>query len=106
MTSTLQGTPALLAASATPWAALPALTVQTPSPPLLFGQQSNRIVGAANLERSDRLQALQLQIDFGGCIVVQTHQRRADRRFVDMLAGIVDHPAGMFRCVLLDRCTR
>ena len=30
MTSTLHGTPALRAASATPWAALPALTVHTP----------------------------------------------------------------------------
>ena len=30
MTRTLQGMPAFFAASATPWAALPALTVQTP----------------------------------------------------------------------------
>src|SRR6185437_2268218 len=60
-------------------------------PPLLLGEKSNRIVGAANLKRANRLQTLQLQIDFCRCIVVETHQRCADRRFIYMLAGIVDH---------------
>src|SRR5271169_1454332 len=59
-------------------------------PPLLFGQQPNRVVRSSNLERPDGLQALQLQVDFGGPVIVQPHQRSAYRRFVNVLARVLD----------------
>ena len=37
-----------------------------PAPPLIFRQKAHGIVGSANLEGADRLQALQLEIDFRG----------------------------------------
>ena len=90
ITSTLHGTPALRAASATPWAALPGADGPHAVPPLLFRQQPDRVIRSANLERPDGLQALQLQVNLGRAVIVQPHQRSAYRRFVNVLARIVD----------------
>jgi len=49
-----------------------------------------RIGGAANLERSDRLQVLELEIELAGASVVQTNQRRARHDAVHALTGILD----------------
>ena len=65
MTITLLRAPTFRAASATPCAALPALTVQTPLGELGRRQLAHGVVGAANLERADRLQRLELEEDLG-----------------------------------------
>ena len=57
------GAPALRAASATPCAALPALTVQTPPASCAGVRLADGVVGAADLERADRLQRFELQED-------------------------------------------
>ena len=51
------------AANATPCAALPALTVQTPSVSCRRRQLADGVVGAADLERADRLQDFELQVE-------------------------------------------
>ena len=43
----------------------PALAVTTPSRELLVGRLQDRVAGAADLERVDRLQRLELQLDLG-----------------------------------------
>ena len=58
ITITEQRAPAWRAAKATPCAALPALTVQTPSRNCVGRQLADDVVGAADLERADRLQRL------------------------------------------------
>ena len=82
------------AASATPCAALPALTVQTPSSSTSARQLAHRVVRAANLERADRLQQLELEIDLGQRKVVagqvEANERRADGGVVHGGRGIAD----------------
>ena len=76
--------PTSRAANATPCAALPALTVQTPSRSSLGRQLADDVVGAANLERSDRLQQFELQVQLGNREArspqIEADERRANRR--------------------------
>jgi hypothetical protein len=88
MTMTEQRAPTLRAANATPCAALPALTVHNAVLQLVARQLTNRVVGAANLERPDGLQHFQLQEQLdvlGGAAVPQldANERRPNRRRVD-----------------------
>ena len=57
---------------------------------LVFGEKANGVPGSANLEGSDGLQALELEPDFGGAVVVEADERSADRGLVDVLARLVD----------------
>ena len=79
MTSTDARAPASRAASATPCAALPALTVQTPSASSARRQLRDRVHRAADLERSDRLEDLEFQEDLGRVAAdrVEPDERRA-----------------------------
>jgi hypothetical protein len=63
-------------------------------PPLLLRYEAHGVVRAPNLERSNRLEAFELQVDLGRPIVIQPHHRRADRRLVNMLPRVIDHPFG------------
>ena len=94
ITITEQGTPARRAAKATPWAALPALTVQTPSFSGLRRQPADRVPGAAQLEGADRLQRLELQVDLGpvgrGERQIEADERRADRGVVHVVRRVPD----------------
>src|SRR5215469_11300319 len=60
----------------------------------LIGKQTHGVICAANLERTDGLEAFQLQIDLGRTIVIKTDERRADRGFIDVFDRIVDHSRG------------
>ena len=80
MTITEQRAPACRAANATPCAALPALTVHTPSLQFVRRQLADGVVGAADLERADRLQHFELQVDLLG--VAATPWRPEDRLHV------------------------
>jgi hypothetical protein len=40
------------------------------------------------------LEALELEIDFSGAVVVESHERGADGGFVDVPAGVVDELCG------------
>ena len=78
--------PGRCAYHATPWAMFPALAVHTPLATSSSASDSMR-ARAADLERSDRLQDLELQVDLGvGKIGVQTDDRRTDRRARDPIA--------------------
>ena len=55
--------PSSCAASATPWAWLPALAATTPLRALRIGEPGDPHVGAAQLERAGALQVLALQVD-------------------------------------------
>ena len=91
MTSTLLRAPTFRAASATPCAALPALTVQTPRRELGGRQLTHGVVGAANLEGADRLQRLELEEDLGlAGLGRERHERRAQRGLVDVRGGLAD----------------
>ena len=95
ITITEQRAPALRAANATPCAALPALTVQTPSLQLRRRQLADDVVGAANLEGADRLQRFELEIELRRAAVrgvrqLEANQRRADGRVVDGAGGVAD----------------
>ena len=84
---TLHAAPALRAASATPCAALPALTVQTPPASCAGVSWRDGVVGAADLERADRLQRFELEVRSpgrrAGARQLEPHERRADGRVVD-----------------------
>ena len=86
--------PTSRAASATPCAALPALTVQTPSRKLVGRQLPDDVVGTADLERSDRLQQLELEVELGdraaGAPQIEANQRRANGRAVDGIRRVTD----------------
>ena len=95
ITITEQRAPALRAANATPCAALPALTVQTPSLQLRRRQLADDVVGAADLERADRLQRFELEIQLrrprvGSRRQLDANQRRADRGGVDGGGRVAD----------------
>ena len=91
ITSTWHGTPALRAASATPWPALPALTVQTPSARWLRRQPPDGVPGAADLEGADRLKRFELEIHLGAAgLGRQADERSADNGVVDDRGGITD----------------
>jgi hypothetical protein len=53
-------------------------------------REGHPVAGAADLERSDRLQALELEPDLGRRVRAQAHERRADRGTGDALAGRLD----------------
>ena len=57
---------------------------------LVFGEEADGVPGAANFEGADGLEALELEIDFGGAVVVEADERGADGGLVDVLAGLVD----------------
>ena len=97
ITITEQRAPACRAASATPCAALPALTVQTPSFRLFRRELPDDVVGAADLERSDRLQHFELQIQFlgpsrrsGEIPQIETEEGCAHRCPIDCGRGVAD----------------
>ena len=94
MTITLHRAPALRAASATPWAALPALTVQTPSAQLAAGSRRDGVIGAADLERPDRLQHLELQKNLRAARL-----DLPDRDEGSADGGVVDHAGRIADCV-------
>ena len=57
---------------------------------LVFGEKADGVPGSANFEGADGLQALQLEIDFGGAVVVEADERSADGGLVDVLARLID----------------
>ena len=69
---------------------LPALTVQTPSASRSGRALAHGVGRAAQLEGAHRLQVLQLQVQLGGAVGVETHERRPERRAADALAGGAD----------------
>jgi hypothetical protein len=69
---------------------LPALAVHTPRLSSSFDASAMRIARAADLERSDRLQVLELEVDLRLAVGAQAHERRADRGARDALARRLD----------------
>src|SRR4029077_18664855 len=74
-----------------------------PAPTLCFRQQAHRVVGTPDLKRPNRLQALELQVNLGGSVVIQAHEWRANGGFVDMFASVIDHPRRDVAFILLHR---
>jgi hypothetical protein len=57
---------------------------------LVFREKADSVPGSTNFEGADGLQALELEPDFGGAVVVEADERGADGGLVDVLAGLVD----------------
>ena len=94
ITITEQGTPACRAASATPCAGVAGADGPHAVAPLLGAELPDGVVGAANLERPDRLQCFELEEDLGptrrcaGRVgQFQADQRRANDQIVDGARG-------------------
>ena len=69
----------------------PALAVQTPCSSCSRGAEQHGVASASKLERADRLQVLQLQIDLAGRVLeVQLDQRNAQRGVLDALTRGTD----------------
>ena len=83
--------PSSRATQATPWAMLPGAGGEQPPGAQLRRRRADRVAGAADLERVDGLERLELEVDLGGrAVEVQADERRAHREVGHPLAGGAD----------------
>jgi hypothetical protein len=57
---------------------------------LLVRHQAHGVIRSANLEGTDWLQIFQLQINFGGAVIVEPNERRSDRCLINVGVSIID----------------
>ncbi len=85
-TTTVQAIPLRRAHQATPCAMFPALAVHTPPAQDVGRELQHRVRGAADLERPDRLEVLELDAHVDLAVVLEAKERGAERDPTELLA--------------------